>query len=445
MQTANLPAALPFAPLHFLRFARDAPAFFEEAAARCGDPFTMYLPQGPLVVTGNPEGIREIFTADHAVFEPFGQLPLEPVLGKHSLLLLFGERHRRERKLLMPPFHGERMRAYGRIIQDITMRKAAAIGVGERVKAQDLTTAISLEVIIEAVFGVEDPARVALFRDVIANYLDSYTPPLMAFTPLRRSFGGLGPWARFQRYGQQFQALIAEEIERRRKSQAPREDILSLLLEARDEAGEPMTEQEIHDELRTLLVAGHETTALSMAWAIDAILRDSHVRERLRDELVALGPLPSPEALAKSPYLSAICDETLRFRPILVMITRKLVAPFTLLGREIPPGVGLAAGIAMVHRNPAIYQDPYTFRPERFLERKFSPFEYLPFGGGPRRCLGAAFALFEMKVALGTLLAMHRFELVNSEPPRAVRRNVTVGPGDGVPLLHIGPIHGARA
>lgn len=444
-QTTSLPAAPPLAPLHVLRFMRDANGFFRDAAARCGDPFTMHLPPGPVVVTGNPEGIREIFTADPSTFMPFGQLPLAPVLGENSVLLLAGERHRRERKLLMPPFHGERMRAYGKVIQDVTLRKASHLGVGERLSAQDLTQSISLEVIIEAVFGVEDPARVALFREVISHYMESYTPLLMAVAPLRRSFGGIGPWDRFQGWAQKLEVLIDEEITSRRKSGVSREDILSLLLEARDETGAAMSREELHDELRTMLIAGHETTALSMAWALDAILRTPSARQRLLDEIHALGPLPSPEILSKLPYLSATCDEVLRFHPIVVMVPRKLVAPFKLLGRELPAGVNVAACVTLAHGNASVFTNPEQFRPERFIERKFSPFEYIPFGGGSRRCLGAAFALYEMKIALGTLLAEHRFELISRETPRPVRRNVTQGPSDGVPLLHVGPIHEARA
>jgi len=443
--TTNLPAAPPLAPLHMFRFMWDSAAFFRDCVERVGDPFTIDMPQGKLVLTGNPEGIREIFTADPSVFGPFATRALEPAVGRHSLLLVEGERHRRGRKLLMPPFHGERMRAYSRTIQDITLRKAGELPIGGRLKAQDLMQAVSLEVIIEAVFGVEDPARVARFREVIGHYLEAYTPLLMAVTPIRRDFGGIGPWARFQRMGQTLFGLVGEEIAERRRSARKREDILSLLLEARDEAGAAMSDEEIYDELRTMLIAGHETTALSMSWGLDAVHRTKGVLGRLRDELASVGPLPSPEALVKLPYLGAVCDETLRLRPILIMVPRIVREPFTLLGHTLSPGVNVAAAVSLVHTNPSIYPEPERFSPERFIERKFSPFEYIPFGGGSRRCIGAAFALFEMKIALGTLLSMHRFELLASEAPRSVRRNVTIGPADGVPLLHIGPIYEAKA
>ena len=435
----TLPAGPRFPALQAFKLARDTKGFFLETARRYGDPFRLPLPMGEVVGTGDPEGIREIFTADPALFTPYAVMPLEPVVGRHSLLLLDGLRHRRERKLLTPPFHGDRMRAYGELMAAITRRKASELSAGAAFKAQDLTQNISLEVIIEAVFGVSDPARIALFREVIVSYLEAYTPPLMMATPLRHSFGGFGPWARFQRHTARFHALLADEMAARRKSGEIRDDILSLLLSVRDEEGQPMSDAEIDDELRTMLIAGHETTAIGMAWALDAIHRNSRIRERLHEEIGALGPAPSAEALSKLPYLSAVCDEALRFNPVVGMVSRKLLAPFTLRGREIPAGMGVMAAIVLVHNNPALYPEPEVFRPERFLERKFTPFEYLPFGGGARRCLGAAFALYEMKIVLGTLLAAHRFQVLSAEPPRVVRRNVTLGPAEGAPLRYLGP------
>ncbi|MDI1475329.1 cytochrome P450 [Polyangium sp. y55x31] len=441
----TLPAGPRFPALQAFKLARDTKQFFLDTVGRYGDPFKLALPMGDVVVTGDPEGIREIFTADPSLFTPFANLPLEPVVGRHSVLLLDGARHRRERKLLTPPFHGDRMRAYGDLMATITLRKAAELSAGAKFKAQDLTQEISLEVIIEAVFGVRDPARVALFREAIVGYIEAYTPPLMMITPLRRSFGGLGPWARFQRYTERFHALIAEEIEARRKSGEVREDILSLLLSVRDEEGRPMSDEEIDDELRTMLIAGHETTAIGMAWALDGIHRNSRIRDRLLAEIRELGPAPAPEALIKLPYLSAVCDEALRLHPVVAMVSRKLLAPFTFRGRELPPGVAVMAAIVLVHHNPALYPDADVFRPERFLERKFTPFEYLPFGGGARRCLGAAFALYEMKIVLGTLLSEHRFQVLSAEPPRVVRRNVTLGPSEGAPLRYLGPVQRAVA
>ena len=438
--THPLPSGPRFTPVQTFRFLRDPTRFCLESKARHGDPFTAPLAVGNVVLTGQPEGIREIFSADPAVFEPLGNLPLAPIVGERSMLLLSGSRHKRERKLLMPPFHGERMRAYGQTLRALTLHAAESLRPGKGLRAQHLTQHISLEAIIQIVFGVQEPERVRRYREVLVPAMDSYTPLLMMAMPLRRSFGGLGPWARFQRHLAQVNALLTEELANRRGHEAGHTDILSLLLTARDEDGQAMTDAELEDELRTLLLAGHETTAIGMAWALHYVHRLPEVHARLRDELAPLGAEPEPEALARLPYLGAVCDEALRLHPVVPVVGRRTLAPFTLLGRELPVGSGVMAAICLAHASPELYPEPERFRPERFLERKYSPFEYLPFGGGARRCIGAAFAQYEMRVVLGTLLAAHRF----SSPPHAapeypVRRNITLGPRHGVALVYEGP------
>jgi cytochrome P450 len=330
------------------------------------------------------------------------------------------------------------MRAYGALMQASALKAMEGLQPGSPLVALQMTQAISLEVIIRAVFGVEEPERVRRFMEAITAYVDSYSPLLATVAPLRRSFGGKGPWVRFQRNGQALDALLTEQLERRRAEGNTHEDILSLLLSTRDEAGQPLSDRELKDELLTLLVAGHETTAIGMAWALYWLHRTPEAKQRLEQELATLGPRPEPEALVKLPYLAAVCDESLRLYPVVALVIRKLRVPFTLLGHSLPAGMGLMASITLAHSNPATYPEPERFRPERFLERKFSPFEYLPFGGGARRCLGAAFALYEMKVVLGSLLAAHRFSLAHDRPIRSVRRHVTMAPEDGVPMRYEG-------
>ncbi len=427
-----------FSPLQTLSFMKSPAVFFRENTQRYGDPFIARLPMGTVAVTGDPEGLREIFSADPSLFDPLSRVVLEPVVGANSMLLLSGERHKRERRLLMPPFHGERMRAYGTLMQRATLKAVEGLRPGDPLVALRKTQALSLEIIIRAVFGVEEPERVQRFIEAVAAYSDSYTPLLMLVAPLRRSFGGVGPWARFERHSQALDALLTEQIARRRADGRGGEDILTLLLSAKDEGGQPLSERELKDELLTMLIAGHETTAIGMAWALYWLLRTPEARQRLEQELSALGPQPEPEALSRLPYLSAVCDETLRLFPVVGLVTRKLRAPFTLRGHALPEGMGVMASITLAHHNPATFPEPERFRPERFLERKYSPFEYLPFGGGARRCLGAAFALYEMKVALGTLLSAHRFSLAHDRPIMPVRRNVTLAPEDGVPLRYEG-------
>ncbi|HVG61835.1 MAG TPA: cytochrome P450 [Hyalangium sp.] len=421
-----------------LRFLKDTAGFFQECVERYGDPFLAHLPSGAFAVTGDPEGLREIFSADPDTFEPMVRVVLEPLVGPNSMLLISGERHKRERKLLMPSFHGERMRAYGALMQQCTQSAMEAVRPGTSLVALDVTQAISLEIIIRAVFGVEDPGRAGQFRGALTNYGRSYTLPISMFPGLRRSFGGRGPWARFQRNGQVLDAMLTEQIARQRADGQQREDILSLLLSTRDEAGQPLSEEELKDELRTLLFAGHETTAIGMAWALYWLHRTPAAKQRLEQELSTLGPQPEPEALMRLPYLGAVCDEALRLYPVVALTTRKVRTSFTLRGHEVPAGMGVLASITLAHSNPTVFPEPEKFRPERFLERKFSPFEYLPFGGGARRCLGAAFALYEMKVVLGTLLSAHRFSLVSDQPIRPVRRHVTLAPEGGVPLRYEG-------
>lgn len=446
MSTPQLPPGpRQLKPLQTFRFIKNATAFLSECRSRYGDPFTAALPVGDVVVTGDPEGVRDIFSADPALFEPLGHLILAPALGDNSLLLMGGQRHKRERKLLMPPFHGERMRAYGLLMRDITLHATEGLRPGGTLRAQDVTQAISLDVIIRAVFGIEEPERMRRFREALSAYMDSYTPLLMAVKPLRRSFGGVGPWARFQRHVAELDRMLSEELATRRGHEEGHEDILSLLLGARDEEGQPMTDEELKDELRTLLLAGHETTAIGLAWALHHLHHHPDTLERLLKELAPLGAVPEPEALAKLPYLGAVCDEALRLHPIIPVVGRRTVAPFTLRGRELPTGTGIMAAICVVHRDPVLYPEPERFRPERFLERKYSPFEYLPFGGGARRCIGAAFALYEMRIALGTLLAAHRFTLASDKQERPVRRNVTHAPENGTELVYQGPRHGALA
>lgn len=429
-----------FSPLQTLSFMKSPAVFFRENSQRYGDPFIAKLPMGTIVATGEPDGIREIFSADPSIFEPLSRVVLEPVVGANSMLLLSGERHKRERRLLMPSFHGERMRAYGTLMQRAALEAVQGLRVGEPLVALQRTQAMSLEIIIRAVFGVEEPERVRRFMEAIGVYADAYTPLLMLLVPLRRSFGGFGPWARFERHSQALDALLNEQLARRRADGRGGEDILTLLSSVRDEEGQPLSERELKDELLTMLIAGHETTAIGMAWALYWLLRTPEAKQRLEQELSTLGPRPEPEALAKLPYLSAVCDETLRLYPVVGLVTRKLRSPLTVRGHQLPQGMGVMAAITLAHHNPTTFPEPERFRPERFLERKYSPFEYLPFGGGARRCLGAAFALYEMKVVLGTLLAAHRFSLAHDRPIKPVRRNVTLAPEDGVPLRYEGPV-----
>lgn len=424
------------APLAAYRFAVDPYGFFAACKRRYGDPFAFHLGGQRLVVTGEPELARVIFTMDPDATRSFGTNHLGALLGENSLIVVSGARHRRDRKLLTPPFHGARMRSYGAIIREATRRHAAAWRIGEPFIMQRTTQAISLEVIVRAVFGVTDPEECAQVGASLVAVIDALHPILLFSRRAQRDLGPLTPWRRFAAARARAEALTLRQIALRRAE--PADDILSLMLAVRDDEGHALGDGELVDELLTLLFAGHETTAIALAWAFSWLLRAPAVFARLRAELVALGPDPDFEAVAALPYLDAVCHEVLRLWPILPMAPRTLVKPLQLGPHELEPGTGIAVGTALLHQNPDLYPDPHTFRPERFLGRKVSPFEFTPFGGGHRRCIGAAFALYEMKQALAVLVPEHDLRLVGTTPPRPVRRNLSLGPEDGVRVVRAG-------
>jgi cytochrome P450 len=415
-----------------------------------GDPMTFRLFGPDLLITGHPDGVRDILTADPAHFAPFGGELFGAVIGQGSILLKSGEAHRADRRLLTPPFHGARMRAYGQIIQDVALRAAAAFPRGRPFDVLHRTQDISLEVILRAVFGIIEPERVARYRGTLKEVVAAMNPLILFFPALRKSLFGLGPWARFERVRQRIFAMLHDEIERRRDT--PGEDILGLLLSSRHEDGSALAEEDVRDHLMTLLFAGHETTALGLSWALYRLLRTPGARDRLREELAPLGTTPSPEALAKLPYLEAVCHETLRLHPVVPLhASRVLQQPLSVRGYEVPAGMAVGASGVVLHQREDLYPEPQRFRPERFLERTYSPFEYIPFGGGNRRCIGSAFALYEMKIVLGTLLSSGRLELspalASGPPPQTTRRTFSLGPkgrgnarpGRGVSRVPWGP------
>jgi cytochrome P450 len=313
---SSFPPGPRSATLPILAFARDPFGTLQRYAERYGDPFTLKLFSGPLVLTGTPEGIQEIFTAPPQTFTSSNRTFLGPLAGECSVVMLDGAPHRRERGVLMPPLHGARLQAYGSLIQDIALRRAAAWQPGHAFRMHAFTQALSLEVIIQAVFGVRDEERVQQFARTIPAYFQAFTSLLAYFPPLRRPFGGLGPWSRFTTVAARFEQLLRDEIAARRADGQDRDDILSLLLAARYDDGRAMSEEGVRDELKTLLLAGYETTAIALAWAFYGVHRQPDVFHRLHTELRALGRTPDPDALGRLPYLGAVCQEALRLYPV---------------------------------------------------------------------------------------------------------------------------------
>jgi cytochrome P450 family 110 len=415
------------------RIVRDPLGSFPAWQQRFGDPFTVSTVNGTVVVTGDPKLVKEIFAAPPSIFAPWATQNVGSLLGEASLLALHEPRHMLERKLLMPPFHGERMRTYADAMCEVTKRQLAETAHCPRFSALALVQSISLQIIVRSIFGAQDDARTKVLSEAALG-LGGGTSPLLFFMPfLRRELGGFGPWARFRRRFEALDRLLQEQIDHAR-AQGDGTDICSLLVEARYDDGTPMRDDDIRDELRTLLFAGHDTTALTLAWVFDHVHRHPKVLARLRDEIDELGPEPDPAAYARLPYLEAVYKEAMRLYPLANEVQRRLVAPFQLGALDLTAGVGVAASALLVHRREELYPDPLKYRPERFLERKFAPYEYLPFGGGHRRCIGAAFASFEMAVVVGTALSRFDFELLDEQPPRPIRHSVTMGPSGDVPM-----------
>jgi len=408
--------------------------------ARYGDPFFATALNGKMVLTAEPELIRELFAnRDGDLFGVFATDATVPLLGTHSLLTMFGEPHQRERKLLMPAFHGERMRAYGTLMVEAARRAFARIEPGGRFVAIERTVDISLEAIVRAVIGVEDPERIERWQRAIGATLDAAKPMFLFSKATQRAPFGLGPWGAYLRASSESDRLLYQQIERTRGHTAGRQDILSLMIDARYEDGGAMTDDHIRDEIRTLLIAGHETTAITLAWALYAVHRHASVKTKLLEEVDAVGRDPAPDELAKLPYLNAVIDETLRFFPVIDSVFRMLRKPWAFAGYELPAGMAIGAAILLVHRRADIYPEPDAFKPERFLQGKPKPHEYLPFGGGNRRCIGAAFSHYESCLALATVLREFELELLEDGEVGVQRRNVTLGPRGGVHMRMLGP------
>ncbi len=350
-----------------------------------------------------------------------GNRILLPVLGAQSVLLLDEQPHLRERTLLLAPFHGERMKAYGELMAQIARAEIARWPREQPYPLRPRMQAITLEIILRAVFGVEQGARASeQLRVALRRLLDLLTNPRMLVFPVLMGPDRLARWGPFQRLMTGVDRLIYGEIEARRRAGdlEQRQDILSLLLQARREDGSPMTDQELRDELLTLLVAGHETTATALAWAVERLARHPAKLDRLTEEVRA----------GENQYLEAVVTETLRLRPVISVVARRLREPVQIGDWRLPAGINVMPSIHLVHRRADIYPEPERFLPERFLERAPGTYTWIPFGGGVRRCLGAAFTQFEMWVVLGELVKQWRPRPSRPEGEPVLRRAITETP-----------------
>ena len=404
----------------------------------------------PMVVLSDPTLVKAVFAANPKLFasgESNRQF-MAMLLGDHSMIMLDGAEHQRQRRLLTPPLHGDRMRAYGQLMCEATQQVLAALPAGEVFVGREAMQEISLRVILQAVFGLTSGARYEQLRSQLATILETMSgSSLRSFITLlpvlQKDLGPWSPWGQFVRQRAAVDALIYAEIAARRQQPNPTgEDILSLLLSARDDAGEGMSDAELRDELMTLLVAGHETTATALAWALYWIHREPTVYKKLVAELreagLSKGFDPSQTdfmAVAKLPYLNAVCSEVLRIAPVaLFTFARMTREPVTLAGQRFPTGSMLMPCIYLMHQREDLYATPTTFDPERFLQRQYANHEFLAFGGSNRRCIGMAFALYEMKLVLATILLNYPLILAERRPVKPTRRGLTMTPAGGVRL-----------
>lgn len=394
--------------------------YAERMRERYGKRFTMrLLGQPPLVILSDPEDARALLTAPPDVLHPGeGAQLLEPIVGPNSVILLDEDAHMEQRKLMLPAFHGDRMQRLTGLMAELTERELESWPLGEPVALHPRLQGLTLDIILRAVFGLDEGSRLERLRERLGAILTFGDSPLSMMPFLQSAFRGRGRFGRFERDREEVDRELFALIRERRRDESERDDVLAMLIAAEHTDGSPMSEEEIRDELLTALVAGHETTASSLAFAFEQLARAPEAQERLAAD-------------EDGSYLEATVNEVLRRRPVLPNPEPRLVKKeIEIGGWTYRPGVVLFASAYLIHHDPEIYPDPYSFRPERFLGVKPGTYTWLPFGGGRRRCIGAAFALQEMRIVLGA--ASERFQLAPGGPPQRVRRRmITVTPGDG--------------
>jgi cytochrome P450 len=419
--------------------------FFEKYQCRYGDIFSARIlgNHSPAVFfIGEPQAVEQIFTAPSEQFQ-LGKIThvFRPFTGDRSLIMLDGEEHLRQRKLLIPPLHGKRMHFYQEVICELTAEEMQSIPKKQPFSVRPLMAEITLKVILRVVFGLKPGSRSQQLQELIAELLEAITNPfyssLFFFPALQRDWGKYSPWGNFVRKQSAIDALIYAEIqERRQQDYSQQTDILSLLLSATDEAGNGMSDQELRDQLITLLFLGHETTASSLAWMFYWVYSSPQVWKKLTAEITALGPSPQPQDLIQLPYLDAVCKETLRLYPIaLISQPRVVQETITIHHTSFPPETILVPCIYLAHHREETFPNSQQFQPERFLENQFSAYQYFPFGGGSRACIGAAFSLYEMKLIFATLFANLDLKLAPQTSIKPVRRGITIVPSGGVRLV----------
>jgi cytochrome P450 len=416
--------------LQTLRWSFRPLAFLHECRQRYGDAFSLTFLgfERPMVLISDPTAVKALYSERANGLPPGRNIILEPIVGSRSLLIQEGAEHLARRRLMLPPFHGERMRSYEAVVEEAIGAEIDSWQLGAEFPIHTRMQAVTLEVILRAVFGVAEGPRLDRLRRMLATVLSETASPRAQLIGLAtRRLGGRGPWARFEGQLREVDELLYAEIaeHRRLPDLDGRDDILSMLMQARFEDGEEMSDTELRDQLMTLLLAGHETTATALAWTFDLLLRNQPALFRLRESLAA----------GEEDYLRATITESLRLRPVIPIAGRVLAAELEVGDLKLPPGTNVAPSIWLTHTRPDVYPEPFAFRPDRFLENGPDTYAWIPFGGGIRRCIGAAFAELEMRIVLREVLTRCDLSTASPEPEGMGRRNITLSPKRGTPVV----------
>ena len=436
--------------LQQIQWVTDPVGYMETAAQKYPDIFTAEIIGfgNSIVFVNEPQAIQQILTNDRKQFSAPGKLNelLKPILGNSSVIMLDGDRHKKRRQLVMPAFHGSRMQNYGQLIFDLTTKVFDSLLVNKLANqtflAREAMQDISLQVILQSVFGLYDGDRCQQLKMLMTKMTQLFASPLTSallfFPSLQKDMGVWSPWGNFIHQRKQIDKLIYLEIaERRANPDSSRTDILSMLLAASDEEGQSLSDAELRDELLALLLAGHETTATAMSWALYWIHRLPDVKQKLLKELESISDRTDFMSVFRLPYLTAVCNEALRIHPVAMLTFPRVVEePTELLGHKLELKTIVIGCIYLLHHREDLYPNSQQFNPDRFLERSFSPYEFMPFGGGVRRCVGEALAQFEMKIVLATILSRYSLELCDRAPVKPQRRGVTLAPTGGIKMRH---------
>ncbi|HEU4392617.1 MAG TPA: cytochrome P450 [Solirubrobacterales bacterium] len=413
-----------------LRWAFRPLPFMQECREKYGDSFSVRFLgfERPMVLISDPAAIKALYTERSHGLPPGRNIILEPILGSRSLLIQEGAEHLSRRRLMLPPFHGERMRSYEAVVDEIVGAEIDSWPLDREFPIHSRMQAVTLEVILRVVFGVSDGPRLDRLRGMLATVLQETASPGAQLIGLAtRRFGGRGPWARFEGQLRAVDELLYAEIaeHRARGGLEERDDILSMLMQAEFEDGGTMSDEELRDQLMTLLLAGHETTATALAWTFDLLLRHREPLQRLRDSIEA----------GEDDYLRATITESLRLRPVLPLAGRRLATELVSDGLTLPAGTDVTPAIWLTHTRADLYPEPFAFQPGRFLEDGPDTYGWIPFGGGIRRCIGASFAEFEMRIVLREVLSRCDLHKASPMPEKTGRRNITLSPKDGTPVV----------